>query len=115
MTAGVPVHRPEDLTGGWLTSTLQGAGVLGAGEVIRSFGTEPVGTGQMADTLRVHYRTGPVDGSPRRSVIAKFASDDDRSRSTGVMTRAYEIEVGFYRQVAGRVVGPDPVLLLRKV
>ena len=36
-------------------------------------------------------------------MIAKFASANEQSRSTGLMTRAYEIEVGFYGKVAHRV------------
>ncbi len=36
-------------------------------------------------------------------MVAKFASADEQSRSTGLLTRAYEIEVGFYGEVADRI------------
>ena len=96
------VHRPEDVTAEWLTSVLAEAGVIADGRMAHSVSTSPVGTGQMADTVRVSYRLGPPDGGVH-SVVAKFASADEQSRSTGLMTRAYEIEVGFYTAVASRV------------
>jgi Ecdysteroid kinase-like family len=83
----------------WLTSVLRSSGFLAMGEVVRSFATEVVGTGQMADTVRISLITDS-DVVPHRSVIAKFSSGDEASRSTGSMSRAYEIEVSFYRQVA---------------
>ena len=96
------VRRPEDLTPDWLTAVLSGSDLLEEGSVIRSFSLEPVGTGQMGDTVRVGFTTtGRTSG--RRSVVAKFASADEQSRSTGLMTRAYEIEVGFYGAVAGAI------------
>ncbi len=98
----VPVRRPEDLSGAWLTSVLGGSDLLDEGSSIVSFRVVPVGTGQMGDTVRVLYRTGS-DDTPERSVVAKFASADEQSRSTGLLTRAYEIEVGFYGEVATRI------------
>jgi len=116
------VRRPEDLSGEWLTAVLGGAGLLDEGSSVEGFDVIPVGTGQMADTVRVTFRTGTGgealrtgkgreafgtvtggEGPPVRSVVAKFASADEQSRSTGLMTRAYEIEVGFYGEVAGRI------------
>lgn len=94
------VCRPEDLTAAWLAQVLDGTELVATGGTVRDLAVEPVGTGQMGDTFRVSFGTGSEDTAPR-SVIAKFASTDDRSRSTGLMTRAYEIEVGFYGQVAG--------------
>ncbi len=96
------VRRPGDLTARWLTEVLAGSDLLEPATSIDSFTVEPVGTGQMGDTVRVAYRTGPAD-TGARSVIAKFASADEQSRSTGLMTRAYEIEVGFYGEVAPRI------------
>jgi hypothetical protein len=93
------VRRPEELTAEWLTAVLSGSDRLATGSSVGSFSVEPVGTGQMGDTVRIRYRTAPGNGA-ERSVVAKFASDDEQSRSTGLMTRAYEIEVGFYGVVA---------------
>ncbi len=97
----VLVRRPEDLNGAWLTTVLGGTDLLEEGSSIDRFRVDPVGTGQMGDTVRVLYRTG--EGTPEQSVVAKFASADEQSRSTGLLTRAYEIEVGFYGDVAGRI------------
>jgi hypothetical protein len=98
---GAPIRRPEDVTAAWLTSVLTGSGRLAAGEEVASFTSSPVGTGQMADTVRISFATTGA-GAPG-SVVAKFASEDGQSRSTGLMTQAYEVEVGFYSEVAGRV------------
>jgi hypothetical protein len=94
------VRRPEDVTPAWLSSVLAGSDLLAAGGEVASLATCPVGTGQMADTVRIAFTT--ADGS-ERSVVAKFASADEGSRTTGVLTRAYEVEVGFYRELAARV------------
>lgn len=91
----------DDLSTEWLTSVLRSSGFLDHEKAVRSFGTELVGTGQMSDTVRITLATD-ADGS-ERSVIAKFSSTDEDSRSTGLMSRAYEVEVGFYTQVASRV------------
>lgn len=96
------VRRPEDVTPAWLSSVLAGSDLLDAGEEVVSLSSTPVGTGQMADTVRITFDTA-ADGAGRRSVVAKFASADETSRTTGLLTRAYEVEVGFYRQVADRV------------
>lgn len=105
MTGVTPltVRRPEDLDEGWLSGALASGGLLEAGQAVHSFGIEPVGTGQMADTVRIRYRTGSGAPEAERSVVAKFASADEQSRSTGLMTRAYEIEVAFYEAIARRV------------
>ncbi len=100
------LHAATDVTPAWLTTALAGAGVLAPGARVVSFGAEPIGTGQMADTTRF---TLTYDGAPSASgpgpatVVGKFASADDQSRGTGLALRAYEIEVRFYREVAGRV------------
>ncbi len=95
------VRRPEDLTAEWLTTALGGSELLEEGSSIEAFSVEPVGTGQMADTVRIRYRTAAREAP--QSVVAKFASADDQSRSTGLLTRAYEIEVGFYGEVADHI------------
>jgi hypothetical protein len=99
---GEGIRKPGDVTPEWLTAVLTDSGALGAGASVRSLSFEPVGTGQMADTVRVTITFDPPGAGPA-SVIAKFASEDDTSRNTGLVLRAYEIEVCFYDQVAGRV------------
>ncbi|HTZ09395.1 MAG TPA: phosphotransferase [Acidimicrobiales bacterium] len=84
-----------------LDAVLRRAGLLGAGRVDRVTAT-PIGTGQMAQSVRlaIGYE-GPADGPP--SVVGKFPSTDERSRAVGRSLRAYEIEVGFYRELAATV------------
>ena len=74
----------------------------------------PVGTGQMADTTRfaLVYDT---PGAGPASVVGKFASADEQSRGTGLALRAYEIEVRFYREVAGRVAARVPAAYFAEV
>ena len=40
------------------------------------------------------------------TVVVKLASEDPRSRATGVGMGAYEREISFYRHLAGRIGGP---------
>ncbi len=103
MTAtGDGIRTPGDVTPEWLTSVLSASGGLEAGASVQSVAFEPVGTGQMADTVRLSLTFDPPGTGPP-SLIAKFASEDDTSRTTGLVLRAYEIEVCFYDTVAGRV------------
>jgi aminoglycoside/choline kinase family phosphotransferase len=96
------VWRPESVTTTWLTEALGTAGVLDAARVV-GFETEEVGTGQMADSvrLRLHYDAESLEAPP--SVVGKFTAADPTSRSTGVAMRTSEVEVRFYQQVAGTV------------
>ena len=103
-----------DVTPEWLTDALRGAGALADGASVRSFETAPIGTGQMADTTRFTLTLDPPGAGPA-SVVGKFASADDQSRGTGLALRAYEIEVRFYREVAGRVGARMPRTYLAEV
>src|SRR3982074_3063828 len=93
-------NHAADVTVEWLTGVLRAAGVITDASV-RSFETTPVGTGQMADSVRFRlaYDTGEALGAPA-SVVVKLAAADDTSRATGVALGSYETEVRFYRQVA---------------
>ncbi|HEX3840840.1 MAG TPA: aminoglycoside phosphotransferase family protein [Acidimicrobiales bacterium] len=99
---GDGIRKATDVTPEWLTSVLSRSGGLPAGVSVESVSSQPVGTGQMADTLRLTLTYEPSGAGPP-SLIAKLASEDDTSRSTGLMTRAYEIEVSIYDQVADRI------------
>jgi len=96
------VRRPDDLSAAWLTEVLATseasvASLIRPGDSVISCEATPVGTGQMADTLRLTFTTS---GGSAGSVVVKLASDDATSRATGVLVRAYDVEVGFYAQVA---------------
>jgi len=90
--------RPEEITAEFLASVL--------GRAVDGFTTQPVGTGQMGDSVR--YTLSPQGDSPS-SVVVKFAAADDTSRATGHALRSYEIEVRFYRELAGTVGIRTPV------
>ncbi len=114
MGAPALLHRPDDVTAEWLTTALGGAGVLAEGARVVSFESEPIGTGQMADTVRFTLTLDQPGAGPA-SVVGKFASADEQSRATGLALRAYEIEVRFYREVAERVAARLPAAYVAEV
>ncbi len=91
--------RPSEVTPDWLTEILRSAGRLEPGGSVTGVVCEPVGTGQMADTVRYSVTYSPPEAGPA-SVVAKFASTDEQSHATGKAMRAYEIEARFYAEVA---------------
>jgi hypothetical protein len=108
------MQRAADVSPEWLTAVLAAAGSLAAGATVVDYAIEPIGTGQMADTARFSLvYDEPGAGPP--SVVGKFASADDQSRATGLALRAYEIEVCFYRDLAGRVEARIPALYFADV
>jgi hypothetical protein len=99
--APLPFRSADEITAGALDAALRAAGVVTSGRV-SSVVTEPVGTGQMAESVRLTIGyDGPTDGPS--TLIAKLPSRDERSRATGRALRAYEVEVGFYNDVASIV------------
>ncbi len=119
--APVPLLRTAaDVTPEWLTGALGHGpgGAHGRGEVTR-FETEPIGTGQMADTTRftLTYAAPPdPDAIPApTTVVGKFASADEQSRGTGLALRAYEVEVRFYREVAARIDARVPAAYVTEI
>jgi hypothetical protein len=82
---------PDALSPAWLSDALE-LDIVGVM-------LEPVGTGQMCDSVRVHLTYAPqVDGPP--TVIAKQPAAAPTSRTTALNLRSYEIEVRFYQQLA---------------
>ena len=118
MSTAVPpqplLRLAADVTPQWLTTALADAGTLAPGARVVSFQSEPIGTGQMADTTRfdLHY---DEPGVGPKAVVGKFASADDQSRNTGLALRAYEIEVRFYREVAARIGARVPAVYVAEV
>ncbi|MGH3743660.1 MAG: phosphotransferase, partial [Mycobacteriales bacterium] len=92
MTSAGPavLSGPGQLTAAWMTEVV--------GAPVTEISVVPVGTGQMADTVRVALAYAE-SGSGPASVVAKFASTDERSRSAAAMVRAYEIEVSIYTEL----------------
>ena len=95
-----PIPSPADVDPEFLTSVLASNGFDGT---VVGVAQEPVGTGQIGQCIR--YRldlAGAADATPR-TLVGKFASDDETSRATGVALRNYVREVRFYREVCDRV------------
>ena len=108
------LRTPADVGADWLTRVLQDRGLLATDARVTDLGTTPVGTGQMADTVRFDIRCEPEGAGPA-SVVGKFASHDARSRATGRIMRAYEVEVRFYAEVAPRVDARLPRVLFAAI
>jgi hypothetical protein len=89
------VERPEQLTAAWFDAVLGAAGTPASVERVTA---APVGTGQMAQTLRV--RLDRADGH-HTTVIVKLARPEVAS---GPLARsAYAKEIAFYAELAARL------------
>lgn len=96
-----PIPAPEEISPDWLTARLRDAGV---GDVrISAIGRARIGTGQTAacERLSLRYAEGSAIGPA--SLVAKFPSQDELSRSSAVAMGIYRREVEFYRDVAPRL------------
>jgi hypothetical protein len=90
------VHDATDITAAWCDAALRPR--LGGARVVAAR-TDPVGTGQVADTVRIHLEYDPPDAGPA-TLVAKVPSADETSRDGAAATRTYEIEASFYRDLA---------------
>ena len=105
---------PTALTPAWLTDALRAGGTVDPSVVVESVDANPVGTGQMCDSLRLRltYSRGPASRGPAArgsatdgaegpaSIVAKLPAGDPTSRATAKSLRNYELEVRFYQQLA---------------
>ena len=96
------VDDTEQLTPQWFDAVL---GTAGTASSVRSVTTEPVGTGQMAATVRAHLELG---GGTERTVVVKYARADVESAMAAM---AYAKEVAFYAELAERVSTRTPSCL----
>lgn len=95
MTA-IPSH-PDSITPAWLTERLRAAGLLDSGSVT-AVRWEPIGTGQVGDSVRFHLSyDGPGNGPA--TLAGKFPAADQTSRGTAAAFGLYAKEVGFYREL----------------
>ena len=78
-----------------LASHLGGAAVVDVRQ-------EPIGTGQMSESRRLHLTYSKPCDLPA-TLVAKFPSSDPKSRATGKATRCYEVEASFYRDLRDAV------------
>lgn len=91
-----------EMTPAWLRERLLEAGELRDAAEILSLSHEAIGTGQVGDTARITIEYDKPDAGPR-TVAAKFASSDASSRATAALFGLYRKEVGFYRELAGKL------------
>ncbi|MGI9614912.1 MAG: phosphotransferase family protein [Acidimicrobiales bacterium] len=117
------IPGPADVDSEFLTGVL---GLNGIGSTVTGFTAEPVGTGQIGQCIRYQLELANDDESCPKTLVGKFASDDETSRATGVALRNYVREVRFYQEIQDRVSirtprcyhaaiegdGPDFVLIL---
>lgn len=115
MTAVELISDPALVTPEWLTAVLQAADVLGESSRVTGFDSEPVGTGQVGDSVRFGLRYDGAEGPA--SVVGKFPAADETSRAAAAATRTYEVETRFYQQLRDRVsiTTPTPYLALLDV
>lgn len=98
--APFPAH-PAMVTPEWITARLLQAGELGDGKVT-SVTWEPIGTGQVGDSVRFELTYDPPGAGPA-NLAGKFPAEDATSRQTAQSLSLYAHEVGFYRELSGRL------------
>lgn len=89
------IRRPETVSAPWVEMMLNRGGYS---VDVRDVSVEPVGTGQLGDTVRLTLSYGARKGPA--TIIAKFAAADESSRQIASAWTLYEREVGFYRHLA---------------
>ena len=102
-TAPIPTAM-DDLTAEWLTAAI---GPRFGGAAVTGVERRQIGTGQIADSVRLSLTWDPADGGPP-SLVAKVTSASEASRQAAIQTRTYEVEVGFYRDLADQVLVRRP-------
>ena len=108
------LRTPGDVSPAWLTAVLHDRSLLDPTARVVAVAAAPVGTGQMADTVRFTLDYAPAGAGPA-TVIGKFTSPDEQSHSTGKIMRAYEVEVRFYAEIAPRVASRLPRVLFAAI
>jgi hypothetical protein len=98
------IERAADVDAAWCTTAL--AAELDGARVV-AVDAEPVGTGQVADTLRLRLTYDRAGAGPA-TLIAKVPSGEEASRVSARMTRTYEIEASFYRDLAASLAVRSP-------
>ena len=101
-TAAV-VDRPESITPGWLNAVLREAGRDVEVTAVRC---EPVGTGQMGRSVRLHLE-GSLGDLPA-TLVAKLPAEDETRRA--IVAGIYRTEVEFYRSLAPTLTVRTPAL-----
>ena len=72
------------------------------GVVVSAFSASAIGTGQMADSLRVHMQHTGNNLAPT-TIIAKIPKANESSRAASRLSRCYEVETSFYSKIRSKV------------
>lgn len=94
--AAFPAH-PDAVAPEWLSQRLRAAGVLDGGTVT-ALEWEPIGTGQVGDSVRFSVSYDRPNAGPQ-TIAGKFPAADPTSRATAAAFGLYAKEVGFYREL----------------
>lgn len=97
---------PELLTPAWLTDALQSSGTEA---VVTGVEQQPIGTGQMCDSVRLQLEFGRPTDAPS-TLVAKLPAADETSRATALSLRSYEAEVRFYQELAPKLTMRTPAV-----
>ena len=87
----IPIH-PDEITSGWLSDLLD--------TEIEQVTWQPIGTGQVGDSVRFALEGPQVGHDAPGTLAGKFPSSDATSRQTAGMFGLYRKEVLFYREIA---------------
>lgn len=91
-----------DVCATWLDDILHRTGLLDHTVTVTAVDCAPVGTGQVADSVRIRATYSAPTAAPS-SFVAKLSCDDDRSRAAGRTELNYLREVRFYQEIAPRL------------
>lgn len=105
-----PSH-PDAVTADWLSDALEGSPALAAGPV-DAVSWEPIGTGQVGDSVRFHIAHS---GGETSTLAAKFPAADEASRNTAAMLNLYTKEVRFYADCASQLAVRTPQALVAEI
>ncbi|MFG2021549.1 phosphotransferase [Actinomadura geliboluensis] len=86
-----PASGAGDLTASWLSDALE--------TKVTAVRAEPVGTGQVSDSLRLHLTYAGETPLPP-TMVAKVPAADPSSRAAARAIRTYEVEASFYAELA---------------
>lgn len=76
---------------------------VGASNRVTSVSARSIGTGQVGDNVRFQLVWAEPDQSVPETVVGKFPSRSETSRSTAVAVGTYVREIGFYRDLQHQV------------
>ena len=110
MTDFDPIRAAADIDADWLTALLHSVGV-GIGNRVATIDSKSIGTGQVGDNVRFRLGWQQADGTLPQTMIGKFPSQSEISRSTAVAVDTYVREIGFYRDLQHQVSIRTPQVL----